>query len=217
MVNKARLDIPDVEDMPYGTISHSVRNILILVRSEGGVTVEECVRQLGRNSITLSLVLFTFLSCLPLFSIPGFTTITGIPIVLIGIQLLTAQDYIWLPRRIRKRCLSSPKLWRAMQRSLPYLRKMERRMAPRLTVLSTSPMRNFAGLIFVITGTLLALPIPLINFPAGVSMFMLAAGLATRDGFVVLLGLILNAALLTLMTLTLTGAVALTGVNIPFL
>jgi hypothetical protein len=217
MVNKARLDIPDVEDMPYGTISHSVRNILILVRSEGGVTVEECVRQLGRNSITLSLVLFTFLSCLPLFSIPGFTTITGIPIVLIGMQLLTAQDYIWLPRRIRKHCLSSPKLWRAMQRSLPYLRKMERRMAPRLTVLSTSPMRNFAGLIFVITGTLLALPIPLINFPAGVSMFMLAAGLATRDGFVVLLGLILNAALLTLMTLTLTGAVALTGVNIPFL
>lgn len=217
MVNKARLDIPDVEDMPYGSISHSMRNILILVRSEGGVTVDECIHQLGRNSITLCLLLFTLLSSLPLFSIPGFTTVTGIPIIILGAQLMTAREYIWLPKRIRNRCLSSEKLWRAMQRSLPYLRKMEKRLAPRLLVLSEAPMRNFVGFVFVVVGTLLALPIPFINFPAGFSMFLLAVGLVSRDGFMVLLGMVLVTALLTLMTLTLTGAVALTGIEIPAL
>lgn len=200
---------PPCDTLPNGSIACHVRDILSMVRRDGGVTVDECIHELGRSSIILGLLMFSFLSSLPLFSIPGFTTITGIPIVLLGAQLLTAREYIWLPRRIRKKRLESERLWRTMQLGLPGLRKMERWLAPRILPLSESPARNILGALFVITGTVLALPIPFVNFPAGFSMFVLAVGLVARDGFVILLGVAMISVLLTLMLLTFNGALAL--------
>lgn len=191
------------------SISNSTRNILTLVRREGGVTVDECIRQFGERSIPLGLLLFTLLSSLPLFGIPGFTTVTGIPIVLLGAQLLFARERLWLPRRIREHRLHSEKLWRTMQRSLPGLRKMERRLSPRLLPLSEPPSRNALGALYVLVGTLLALPIPLINFPAGFSMFVLSVGLVSRDGVVIVIGVACNALLLAAFVLMLGGAKAL--------
>lgn len=198
-----------MNDQEIPSISNSIRNILSLVRREGGVTVDECIHELGRSSILLGLMLFTLLSSLPLFTIPGFTTITGIPIILLGAQLLLARKYIWLPRRIRKHRLHSEKLWRAMQRSLPALRKLERWLTPRLLPLSESPARNALGALFIVIGTLLALPIPFINFPAGFSMFILSVGLVSRDGVVISIGICCISLLLAALILTLGGVAAL--------
>ena len=181
--------------------SLSIQTILAMPQNKDYVTVDDCIEALGDNSIPLALLLFTLLSSLPLFSIPGFTTITGIPIILLGGQLLFARRHIWLPKRIRQRKLTSPKLWHWLEKVLPYLQKIEHHLKPRFLKLSASPMRQLLGLVFVVLGTLLALPIPLINFPAGFTMFVLALGLVERDGIIIIAGLC---------------AIALIGVGIAF-
>lgn len=182
--------------------SASISLILEKAKIKGEVTVEECIDALGDNTIPLALLLFTLLSSLPLFSIPGFTTITGIPIILLGGQLLFAREHIWLPERIRHRKLTSPKLWHWLEKILPSLQKIEHYLKPRIPQLSEIPMRQLLGLVFMFVGTLLALPIPLINFPAGFTMFVLALGLVERDG------LVISAALSTM---------ALIGIGIAFM
>lgn len=182
---------------PKSSLADSLLTVLTLRQRDGTVRVDDCIDVLGENSILLALLLFTLLSTLPLFGIPGFTTITGIPIVLLGAQLMTGREEIWLPKRIRNRALTSPKLWHWMQRILPYVRKVERLIQPRLLPMSSAPMLHVAGTAFVLMGILLALPIPLINFPAGFSMFILAVGLVERDGILITLGL----AIITLMLL----------------
>lgn len=176
-------------DMPESSFTWHIGELLEHARKHDGMTVRDAVRILGQDSIALALVFFTLLSSLPLFSIPGFTTLTGIPIILLGGQLLFAAQEIWLPKRLQNRRLKSQKLWRFMERALPKLKALEKRLKPRMLFMSMIPMRYVLGAAFVVMGILLALPIPLINFPAGFSMFLLALGLLERDGLLITIGL----------------------------
>ncbi len=177
------------------SISPHLDALLKQATDKGYVRVHDAIEELGESSITMALVMFTFLSTLPLFSIPGFTTVTGVPIILLGGQLLFRAHAIWMPQRIRDKELSSEKLWRFVRKSLPAIRWIEARLHPRLLFMSTPPMRMLLGAAFVLMGILLALPIPFVNFPAGFSMFVLAIGLAERDGIIIIVGLTLIVAI----------------------
>lgn len=201
---------PRPAECDYPTAA-SIEAILVMARRPGTVTVNDCIGELGDNSIPLALLLFTLLSSLPLFSIPGFTTITGIPIVLLGGQLMCGREAIWLPRRIRQRKLTSRRLWALLEKTLPKLYKVENYLKPRILSLSATPLRQFIGFAFVIMGILLALPIPFINFPAGFSMFLLAVGLVERDGVVISAGLLAISILSVVMVVTFNTLVALAG------
>lgn len=192
-------------------VTGSIKAILTMAHREHKVTVENCLDELGESSIALALLLFTLLSSLPLFGIPGFTTVTGIPIILLGGQLLFGAEHLWLPRRINRHPLHSPKLWHWLERILPLLQKIEQYIKPRFLTLSENPARRLLGAAFVVMGILLALPIPLINFPAGFSMFILALGLVERDGFIIIAGLAMIGLLLAAM-LVMAGNIATLGI-----
>lgn len=194
-------------------VTGSIRAILSMARREREVTVEACLDELGGSSIALALLLFTLLSSLPLFGIPGFTTVTGVPIVLLGGQLLFGLEHLWLPQRINRHRLHSPKLWNWLERILPILQKIELFIKPRFLGLSENPARRLLGGAFVIMGMLLALPIPLINFPAGFSMFVLALGLVERDGYIILSGLAMICLLLAAMLVAVGNIAALAGIG----
>ncbi|MCH2546297.1 MAG: exopolysaccharide biosynthesis protein [Alphaproteobacteria bacterium] len=174
----------------FSPTSNNIEAILVMARRDEPVYVNDCIAVLGENSIPLALLLFTLLSSLPLFSIPGFTTLTGIPIILLGGQLLFARRQIWLPKRIRTKRLKSQKLWHWLEKILPYLCKIEIYLKPRILVMSVPPIRYMLGLAFIVMGALLALPIPFINFPAGFTMLLLAVGLVERDGVLISIGLL---------------------------
>lgn len=192
-------------------VTGSIKAILFMARREHQVTVENCLDELGESSIALALLLFTLLSSLPLFGIPGFTTVTGIPIILLGGQLLFGAEHLWLPQRINRHPLHSPKLWHWLEKILPVLQKIEHYIKPRFLKLSENPSRRLLGAAFVVMGILLALPIPLINFPAGFSMFVLALGLVERDGFIIIAGLSMIGLLLAAM-LVMAGNIAMLGI-----
>ncbi|WP_374013766.1 exopolysaccharide biosynthesis protein [Pseudoxanthomonas koreensis] len=133
--------------------------------------------------------MFLFVSILPGFvPIPGVGGAVGGPLViLIGLQLLVGLARPWLPRFIGRRGPRRRTLVRFGDRIAPWLARLEHLVRPRLPLLVGNRLANaFTGLLLVVLGILLALPLPMTNYLfAGVLLFY-ALALIERDGALLL-------------------------------
>jgi hypothetical protein len=177
----------------YTPISASLCEIIKLAKSPGGITLRQCLDLLGEKSILLVMLICALINSLPFSGIPGVSTITGIPITLLGISLIFSTDRTWLPKRVADYHLKPGRMLTLLERLVPFLRRLDRIIRQRLLVLSRPPVLNMIGGVIVIMGLMLALPLPLTNFPIGICLSLLAIGLITRDGVVIALGLALAA------------------------
>ena len=112
-------------------------------------------------------------AALPAFiPIPGLAgAISGPLVMLVGVQLLIGLRNPWLPRFIAERGPHRGSLVRFERRIAPLLARIERVVRPRMTVvLDSRPGTMFTGLLLVVLGLLLALPIPFTNYLFGVLM-----------------------------------------------
>ncbi len=187
------------------SISHIASQLIDTARERHSLTVDDCVRLLGRRSIMLVILLFSLINSIPLPGIPGVSTITGLPIMLLGLQMLIGFDNIWLPRRITSHRMKVNAFTRHMEKLLPRLRKLEQKMRPRLSALFEMPFSNLIGAVIAVMGFLLALPIPFTNFFFGVSLSILAIGYLAQDGLMALLGLFCCLAAMTAFVLLIDG------------
>lgn len=74
-------------------------------------------------------------------------------------------------------------------RVLPWLRRAEKLLRPRLSGLALPPMEYLLGLICLALALVLVLPIPLGNNPPALAIGLIALGILERDGLWVLAGL----------------------------
>lgn len=136
---------------------------------------------LGRRSFGMLL----FVSTLPAFiPIPGFAGAASGPLViLIGLQLLVGRREPWLPRFIAMRGPHRSTMARFRDRIAPWLTRLERVVRPRLAALLDGRLASaFTGLLLVLLGILLLLPIPLTNYLFAATLLLFAFALIERDG-----------------------------------
>jgi hypothetical protein len=126
-----------------------------------------------------------FVSILPAFiPIPGVGgAISGPATVLVGFQLLVGMRKLWLPRFVARRGPRRATL-QSFQRVIdPWLTRLERVVRPRLTgLIDHRAASMFTGLLLVLLGILLALPIPFTNYLFGLLLLVYAFALLERDG-----------------------------------
>ncbi len=130
-----------------------------------------------------------FLGVLPAFiPVPGVGGAVGGPLViLVGAQLLLGMRKLWLPRFMARRGPHRGTLVRFRQRMAPWLRRLEKLVRPRLpAVLDHRLAVCFTGLLLVLLGLLLALPIPFTNYAFGFLLLLFALALLERDGALML-------------------------------
>ena len=130
-----------------------------------------------------------FIAILPAFlPIPGLAGALSGPLVsLIGLQLLVFMRRPWLPRMVAERGPRRGTLARFAQRISPWLQRLERVVRPRLPGLIEHPAATmFTGLLLLLLGILLALPIPLTNYVFGLLLLAFALALVERDGALML-------------------------------
>jgi hypothetical protein len=139
---------------------------------------------LGRRAFGMLL----FAAILPAFiPIPVGGAISGPLVVLVGLQLLALRRRPWLPRLLAERGPHRHALARFERRISPALVRLERVVRPRLTVvLDHIAAAAFTGLLLVLLGVLLALPIPLTNYLFGGLLLLFALALLERDGALML-------------------------------
>ena len=108
--------------------------------------------------------------------------------MLIGLQLLFGLRKPWLPAFIAKRGPHRSAMARFRKRMAPWLARLETPDHARAaTVLLDHRVADvFTGLLLVLLGLLLSLPIPFTNFLFGAMLLLFALALLERDGALML-------------------------------
>lgn len=129
--------------------------------------------------------LFLLVAVLPAFlPLPaGAGAISGPLVMFAGLQMLCLAEHPWLPAWLRRRRIEARHLAGFQRRLARPLGWLERFSRPRGAGVFEHPAaRAFTGLLLLVLGFLLALPIPLTNYPFGLVLVVYAVALIERDG-----------------------------------
>ncbi|MDO5505644.1 MAG: exopolysaccharide biosynthesis protein [Pseudoxanthomonas suwonensis] len=124
------------------------------------------------------------LSILPAFiPVPIGGAVSGPLVMLVGLQLLLARRRPWLPKWLSRHGPQRDALRRFQLRIDPWLARLERLVKPRATaLLHGTAATAFTGVLLLLLGLLLSLPIPLTNYLFGGLLLLYALALLERDG-----------------------------------
>lgn len=160
---------------------------LILDNPDDKITLGAILAHLGERAFGFMIFFLAILNCLPMP--PGFSTVTGIPILLLAFQLLLGEKRPHLPKRIRQHPLDRNGLAKAVRTIMPGLEKFEALFKPRWMWLSTSNAERGIAIMMLMLGFILAIPMPPpFNFLPASCIAIMALGLSERDGIVIAAG-----------------------------
>ncbi|KTD18735.1 ABC transporter permease [Legionella lansingensis] len=156
---------------------------------QGDATISfgELVKTFGDRAFGLIIILFALPSALPISAIPGFSFITGLPIVFIAIHIIIARRALWLPKSLANRRFEFAKFAKVVEQTVPYLRSIEKLLKPRWLFFTHPAMERLHGLVMLSLSLLLLLPIPFSNFIFASLIILFGLGLAEKDGVILFL------------------------------
>lgn len=178
--------------------SHLLNHIQSLLREET-ITVQDFVRLLGDRSFALAILIFALPNSLPLPGIPGLSTVTGVPILILALQMVWGKETIWLPRKVAQRELQQEILGKIIAKAIPYVARIEKYLHPRYRCFCSKTSERFVGVLIAIMAFILSLPIVGGNFLPGFSIALLAIALLERDGAFALISIAFTLVSLVLM------------------
>jgi hypothetical protein len=146
------------------------------------ISIGEFVMLLGDRSFALAILIFALPNAIPVPGIPGFSTITGLPILIIAVQIAMGRDAIWLPKKIASKRFSHGFLVGIIHKALPLMHGIEKFLKPRWVLLCEGKSERIIGGLIVVLAFILALPIPGGNFLPGLSIALLSLALLENDG-----------------------------------
>ena len=187
--------MPETGPGPREDGTRALLDALIDGDQEQGLDYNDLLAGLGRRAFGMLL----FVASLPAFiPIPVGGALSGPLVALIAVQLLCRMRKPWLPGFIARRGPKRQALARFERLMDPWLRRLERLVRPRLSgVLDHRLAGAFTGLLLLLLGILLALPIPLTNYLFGGIILLFALALLERDGALMLVAWGLSAAALS--------------------
>lgn len=160
--------------------------------SDGDQTsVAQIVSALGATSFLPNMMIPALAVVSPLSGVPLFSSICGLTIALVAIQMLFQRDHIWLPDFMMRKHLET----RRVQKATNWMRKpagfLDRITKERLSLLVRRPFLWVTQAICLICG--LVMPflelVPFTSSLMGVVVCLFAFGMLARDGLFTLLGL----------------------------
>jgi len=123
-----------------------------------------------------------------LLTVPGMSTVLGLPMLLIGFAVMVSR-VPWLPERLLARSLPATTVRNVLQKVRGWSERFEHLVRPRMLGLSGGRTINVVnGLLLILDVLLLMAPLPLVPFvnslPA-LAVILLCFGMAERDGVVI--------------------------------
>src|SRR3546814_8604848 len=118
--------------------------------------------------------------------------------ILIGLQLRAGRRSPWLPKFSARRGPHRHAMARFERMLSPWLGRLERLVKPRLSLLLDHRVAGMlSGLLLVLLGLLLALPIPFTNYIFGSLLLLFALALLERDGALMIVAWVLGGVAVT--------------------
>lgn len=154
------------------------------------VTLRELLAMLGEQGLLVFCGVLAAPFLLPV-TVPGMSTVLGLPMLLIGFAVMVSR-VPWLPERLLNRSLPAETVRSVLARVRGWAERFEHLVRPRLLGLTGGSVINFLNGALVIAAVLLLMaPIPFVPFVNSIpalAIMLLCFGMAERDGVVILLG-----------------------------
>ena len=178
--------------------------------SDPDIRLGELVEAIGDRGHGLLIAAFALPNVLPIY-LPGLSAVFGLPLIFVALQLVLGRHRLWLPRALLRRSVSRALIARLAVTLAPWLARLERALKPRWPEVMGPVTERLAGLLAVLLGLLLSLPIPLTNIPLSAPLVLLGLALAEEDGLMLAIALALGA-IVAGIVLTLSGALFLAAI-----
>jgi hypothetical protein len=176
----------------------------LAARPAPDLTLGELIESVGDRGYGLLIAALALPNVLPIY-LPGLSAVFGLPLVFVALQLTLGRQRLWLPPALGRRSIARATFARMAGAIAPWLARLERALRTRWPEFLGATSERLAGLLAILLGLLLSLPIPLTNIPLAIPLVLIGLGLAERDGLVLAVGLALGA-IVAIAVLALTGA-----------
>ena len=158
---------------------------------EEETSVAQIIQALGQTSFLPNMMIPALAVVSPLSGVPLFSSICGLTIALVAVQMLIQRDHIWLPDFLMRKHLHTQRVRKATDWMKKPARFLDRITKERLRLLVHRPFLWVTQLICLLCG--LTMPIlelvPFTSSLMGVVVCLFAFGMLARDGLFTLLGL----------------------------
>lgn len=158
------------------------------------VTLRDLVALLGEQGLLVFCGVLAAPFLLPL-TIPGMSTVLGLPMLMIGFAVMLSR-VPWLPERLLNRSLPAATVRSVLAKVRGWAERFEHLVRPRWLALTGGRVVNgLNGALIIVAVLLLMAPLPLVPFvnslPA-LAVILLCFGMAERDGGVIVLGYVVT-------------------------
>lgn len=150
------------------------------------VSLSEILGHLGGRAYGFAMFLLAAPNLTPGPSLPGFSTIFGVPMLALALGMMLGWPSPRLPRLIGDRRLSRARLTRVIGFMVPLAARADRLLRPRFPGLAAAGRVN--GAVFALLAALLVLPFPFVSLAAAAAAMLLALGVLAEDGVAIALG-----------------------------
>lgn len=175
---------------PHKIITTQVIEDVVNKSSADRIPVRDLVEAMDAIGFGLVMMIFAFGIVIPLP--PPFPSIISIPLAIFSLQMALGYSAPKLPKRFSDLSVKRSVLAMLVQKSSPYIRRVERILRPRLSFMTRGAMERVIGVFTLIFSISIFLPIPLSNFIPGLGILIISFGLLGKDGLIVIIGLVVG-------------------------
>lgn len=167
--------------------------LIALGQAEGErLTLREIMQALGPQAFAVLIVVLGLPNCLPMP--PPIPLICGLLLVGVALQIVFGRTTPWIPRHLLDKSVARADVARAVERALPYVKRLEQWSQPRLDFFGSRLRMRFMGIVLVLIAVSLVMAAPIIGqIPPGIAICLIGLGLVEQDGLVVLSGVVIGA------------------------
>lgn len=139
------------------------------------------------------LFLFALPAALPLPGL-GVNVIVALPLVFLTAQQAIGRRAIWIPEKIKYKSISRGAFEGMVDKSLPFVKKIEFFVRPRLGFITQGVFSNVIGILGLVMALSICVPLPLTNTVPAFGIALMAVGVVMRDGLSVIAGALIGTA-----------------------
>jgi hypothetical protein len=169
----------------------SLKEILKSHKNEA-ITFGDIMSHLKEEGLIFLIAIISFPVAIPVPTPPGFTTLFGIPLCILTIQMIYKLDAPWLPDWLTNKKVKVSTFKGFIDKAEPMFNKMSRFLKPRHKHLTTKAMERLVGVLAFICAISIALPILFGNAIPSAGILIMSIGLLYKDGLTVLIGMIVS-------------------------
>jgi hypothetical protein len=183
----APVPLPKGEHAPEDTIAEALRQIGTH-SDEERLTLREILDSLDHRAYGFVLLLLAAANFTPGPSMPGFSSLFGLPAIAMAVQMILGWSRPWLPPRLARLSVPRRRFIATVAKALPMIARLDRVLRPRLSGLANLTRHRWTGVAALIQALLLCLPLPLYPMAPATALILMSLGMIARDGLMLALG-----------------------------